>query len=245
MKKLLFLFVLVTALSVTSQESVLLRANYKKGDVLEVKMEQSQNMGAKGGVDMKMSMDMIVTSKDGDIITTESKIKSINMNMLQGGIAMSYDSAMKEEDLDEIGKMMKQQFDPMMKSTIISKVNIQGEILEAKVEPSNPAMDQQLTKQAKVVKYPSEEVSVGTSWSDVTSQQGMNVTSIFTVSKIENGKVYINITGSVTGMGEGDVKGDLVVDIETGIQDSASSEMAINAGGIDMKFSTTTTMSKM
>ena len=64
MKKLLFLFVLVTALSVTSQESVLLRANYKKGDVLEVKMEQSQNMGAKGGVDMKMSMDMIVTSKD-------------------------------------------------------------------------------------------------------------------------------------------------------------------------------------
>lgn len=245
MKKLLFLFVLVTALSVTSQESVLLRANYKKGDVLEVKMEQSQNMGAKGGVDMKMSMDMIVTSKDGDIITTESKIKSINMNMLQGGIAMSYDSAMKEEDLDEMGKMMKQQFDPMMKSTIISKVNIQGEILEAKVEPSNPAMDQQLTKQAKVVKYPSEEVSVGTSWSDVTSQQGMNVTSIYTVSKIENGKVYINITGSVTGMGEGDVKGDLVVDIETGIQDSASSEMAINAGGIDMKFSTTTTMSKM
>ena len=244
MKKLLFLFVLVTALSVTSQESVLLRANYKKGDVLEVKMEQSQNMGAKGGVDMKMSMDMIVTSKDGDIITTESKIKSINMNMLQGGVAMSYDSAMKEEDLDEMGKMMKQQFDPMMKSTIISKVNIQGEILEAKVEPSNPAMDQ-LTKQAKGVKYPSEEVSVGTSWSDVTSQQGMIVTSIYTVSKIENGKVYINITGSVTGMGEGDVKGDLVVDIETGIQDSASSEMAINAGGIDMKISTTTTTSKM
>ncbi len=244
MKKLLFLFVLVTALSVTSQESVLLRANYKKGDVLEVKMEQSQNMGAKGGVDMKMSMDMIVTSKDGDIITTESKIKSINMNMLQGGVAMSYDSAMKEEDLDEMGKMMKQQFDPMMKSTIISKVNIQGEILEAKVEPSNPATDQ-LTKQAKGVKYPSEEVSVGTSWSDVTSQQGMNVTSIFTVSKIENGKVYINITGSVTGMGEGDVKGDLVVDIETGIQDSVSSEMAINAGGMDMKISIKTTTSKM
>lgn len=95
MKKLLFLFVLVTAINVTSQESVLLRANYKKGDVLEVKMEQSQNMGAKGGVDMKMSMDMIVTSKDGDMLTTESKIKSINMNMLQGGMAMSYDSSMK------------------------------------------------------------------------------------------------------------------------------------------------------
>ena len=244
MKKLLFLFVLVTAINVTSQESVLLRANYKKGDVLEVKMEQSQNMGAKGGVDMKMSMDMIVTSKDGDMLTTESKIKSINMNMLQGGMAMSYDSSMKVEDLDEMGKMMKQQFDPMMKSTIIAKVNNRGEILETKVEPSNPAMDQ-LTAQAKGIIYPNEEVSVGTSWSDVTSQQGMSVTSIYTVSKIENGKVYINITGAVTGMGEGDIKGDLVVDIETGIQDSASSEMAINAGGMDMKISTKTTTSKI
>ena len=244
MKKLLFLFLLVTTINATSQEYVLLRANYKKGDVLEVKMEQSQNMGAKGGVDMKMSMDMMVTSKDGDMLTTESKIKSINMNMLQGGMAMSYDSSMKEEDLDEMGKMMKQQFDPMMKSTIIAKVNNRGEILETKVEPSNPAMDQ-LTAQAKGIIYPNEEVSVGTSWSDVTSQQGMSVTSIYTVSKIENGKVYINITGAVTGMGEGDIKGDLVVDIETGIQDSASSEMAINAGGMDMKISTKTTTSKI
>ena len=244
MKKLLFLFVLVTAINATSQESVLLRANYKKGDVLEVKMEQSQNMGAKGGVDMKMSMDMVVTSKDGDMLTTESKIKSINMNMLQGGMAMSYDSSMKEEDLDEMGKMMKQQFDPMMKSTIIAKVNSQGEILETKVEPSNPAMDQ-IIAQAKGVIYPNEEVLVGTSWSDVTSQQGMSVTSIYTVSKIENGKVYINITGAVTGMGEGDIKGDLVVDIETGIQDSASSEMAVNAGGMDMKISTKTTTTKI
>ena len=89
-------------------------------------------MGAKGGVDMKISMDMIVTSKEGDMLSTESKIKSINMNMLQGGMAMSYDSSMKEEDLDEMGKMMKQQFDPMMKSTITSKVNIKGEILETK-----------------------------------------------------------------------------------------------------------------
>ena len=244
MKKLLFLFLLVTAINATSQESVLLRANYKKGDVLEVKMEQSQNMGAKGGVDMKMSMDMVVTSKDGDMLTTESKIKSINMNMLQGGMAMSYDSSMKDDDLDEMGKMMKQQFDPMMKSTIIAKVNSQGEILETKVEPSNPAMDQ-IIAQAKGVIYPNEEVLVGTSWSDVTSQQGMSVTSIYTVSKIENGKVYINITGAVTGMGEGDIKGDLVVDIETGIQDSASSEMAVNAGGMDMKISTKTTTTKI
>jgi hypothetical protein len=244
MKKLLFLFVLAVTINVTSQESVLLRANYKKGDVLEVKLEQSQDMGAQGGVDMKMSMDMVITSVEGAIITTESKIKAINMNMLQGGMVMSYDSSMKDEDLDEMGKMMKQQFNPMMKSIVIAKMNTEGEILETKIEPSNPAMDQ-LTKQAKGVKYPKEEVAVGTSWTDETSQQGMTVKTSYTVSKIENGKVYLEVAGLVSGMGEGDVKGNLVVDIETGIQDTVNLEMAISAGGVDMKISTKTTITKM
>jgi|TARA_B110000971_G_C20003420_1_gene497953 hypothetical protein len=244
MKKLLFLFVLAITLNATAQESVLLRANYKKGDILEVKLVQSQNMGAQGGVDMKMSMDMVVTSNDGAFITTESKIKSIQMNMLQGGMVMSYDSSMKEEDLDEMGKMMKQQFDPMMKSVIISQMNSEGKILETKVEPANPAMDQ-LSKQAKGVKYPKEEVSVGTSWSDETNEQGMSVQTTYTVAKIENGKVYIDITGVVTGMGEGEVTGNLLIDIETGIQDTANLEMAISASGVDMKISTKTTTTKL
>ena len=145
-------------------------------------------MGAKGGLDMKMFMDTIVTSKDGDFITTESKIKWINMNMLQGGMAISYDSSMKEKDLDQPGKMMKQQFDPMMKSIIIAKMNTEGEISETKVEPSKHAMDQ-LTKQIKGVKYPNKEVTVGASWSDESSQQGMNVKTIYMVSKIEKGTV--------------------------------------------------------
>jgi hypothetical protein len=73
----------------------------------------------------------------------------------------------------------------------------------------------------------------------------MNVQTTYTVAKIENGKVYIDITGVVTGMGEGDVTGNLLVDVETGIQDTANLEMAISAGGIDMKISTKTTTTKL
>ena len=244
MKKLLFFFVLVTAINATSQESVLLRANYKKGDVLTVKLEQSQNMGAQGGLDMVMAMDMIIASKEGDTITTESKIKSINMNMLQGGAVMTYDSSMKEEGLDEMGRMMKQQFDPIMKATIISKISTQGEILETKVEPSTPAMEM-LIKQSKGVKYPKENVSEGSFWSDETNEQGMNVKTTYTVSKIEDGKVYVDIVGAVSGIGEGAVKGSLVIDIETGIQDTANIEMDIKTGGNDMKISTKTTTTKI
>ncbi|TXD48833.1 DUF6263 family protein [Polaribacter sp. IC073] len=244
MKKLLYLFVLATTFSVTSQESVLLRANYSKGDVLVVKLDQSQDMGAQGGVDMKMTMDMIVTSKEGEVITTESKIKAIDMNMLQGGTVMSFNSSMKEADLDQMGKMMKQQFDPMMKATIISKMTTEGDILETKVEPSTPAMEQ-FTKQAKGVKYPKEKVSVGSSWTDETNEQGMEVKTTYTVSKIENGKVYIDILGAVSGVGTGDVTGNLIVDVKTGIQDTANMEMSLSANGTAIKISTKSSTTKM
>jgi hypothetical protein len=58
----------------------------------------------------------------------------------------------------------------------------------------------------------------------------MNVKTIYTVSKIEKGKVHIAINEEVTAMEEGDVKGNLVVDIETGIQDTVNLEMPINLG---------------
>ena len=56
MKKLLFLFVFSTTFMVVAQESVLLRLNYEVGDVLLVEQNVSQNMGAQGGMDMKIEM---------------------------------------------------------------------------------------------------------------------------------------------------------------------------------------------
>jgi hypothetical protein len=45
-------------------------------------------------------------------------------------------------------------------------------------------------------------------------------------------------------MEEGDVKGNLVVDIETGIQETENREIAANLGGADMKISTKMTTMK-
>ena len=46
-------------------------------------------------------------------------------------------------------------------------------------------------------------------------------------------------------MGEGEVTGNLLIDIETGIQDTANLEMAISASGVDMKISTKTSTTKL
>lgn len=244
MKKLLMLFVVATTLNVSAQKSVLLRANYAKGDVFKVTQDVSQDMGAQGGLDMKMSMEMKVNDVVGDTINTESQIKTISMNMLQAGQIMSFDSTMKEEDLDQMGKMMKQQMDPMLKATIFSKVTNQGEIVNVTVEPMTPAMDQ-FTKQNQSVKYPTEKVSVGSTWSDETSAQGVITKMTFTVAKIENGKVYVDVTGTVSGIGEGDVKGNLEIDIATGVQSTSNIEISMNAGGSDIKIKTKSTTNKI
>lgn len=244
MKKLLFLFVFSTTFMAVAQESVLLRLNYEVGDVLLVEQNVSQNMGAQGDMDMKIRMDMTITGKVDEVFSTESKIKAVNMNMLQGGMVMSFDSSKDPADLDEMGKMMKQQLDPMMLATIFSKMSAEGEVLETKVEPESPAMDQ-FTNQAKGIKYPKEKVAVGSSWEDATNQQGMEVKTIYTVSKIENGKVYIDVTGTVSGIGEGDVTGDLIVDIEMGIQEKASIEMSLKTNGMEMNIVTKSVTTKI
>lgn len=245
MRKLLLLFVLAATFNTLAQDAVLLRVNYKIGDVLLVEQEVSQMMGAQGGIDMNIEMDMTVTGKEGSVYSTQSKIKSIKMNMLQAGKIVSFDSSKEATDLDEMGKMMKQQFDPMLLVTIFSKISTEGKVLETNVEPPTPSMDQ-FTKQAEVgMKFPKEKVTVGSSWKAETNAQGMQVKSAYTVSKIENEKVFIEVTGTVSGAGSGEIKGEVIVDVKTGIQEIANIETSINANGMAMTIRTKTATTKM
>jgi hypothetical protein len=70
----------------------------------------------------------------------------------------------------------------------------------------------------------------------------MNVKTIYMVFKKE--KVYSD-TQEVTNMEEGDTKGDLVVRIETSIQDAANLEMTMNIDLVDVKILINTTTTKL
>jgi hypothetical protein len=72
----------------------------------------------------------------------------------------------------------------------------------------------------------------------------MNVKTIYMVFKKEKDKVYSD-TQEVTNMEEGDTKGDLVVRIETGIQDAANLEMTMNIDLVDVKILINTTTTKL
>jgi hypothetical protein len=238
----LALFVLAT-FAVTAQESVLLRANYNKGDKYLVTVEQIQNMGLQGGVNMTISMEMLFTDITKEEITSNSKITAVKMDILQGGTSMSYDSTKENKDLDQMGQMMKSQVDPMLKTTIINVMNPRGKVISMKTEPANPAMDQ-FSNQSSNILFPEEKVSVGSTWESENENMGMKMKMVYKVVKIEAGNVYLDISGTVSGMGEGTIKGNTTIDIATGTQTLAEVEVSVSAMGQQVKVTSKTSMKK-
>jgi len=245
MKRILIALLVITSLAVSAQESVLLRLNYTKGDSYLMTVETKQGMGAQGGVNMKINMGVIVSEVSGDNVKTESKILSVAVDMMQGGMAMSYDSNKKDEELDQMGQMLKSQFDPMMNSIIYNSYDKLGNITETKVEPSVPRMNQ-LTEGSGSVIYPNEKISVGSSWSSNKDNQGTKTTTTYTVSQIKDGIVYLDITGNVSGAEgvDGAVKGSSEIEVSTGLAKKTSIEVAISNQGMDITINSNITMTK-
>ncbi len=111
-----------------------------------------------------------------------------------------------------------------------------GESLDVKVEPMTPGMED-FAKQSGGIQYPEEKVSVGSTWSTEVNQKGMKVNTKYTVTKISDGKVYLDVTGDVTGMGTGKLTGAVVIDAVTGMQDSANTEIKVSANGAEVTVS--------
>ena len=246
MKKVLITLLVITSLTVSAQESVLLRLNYTKGDSFLVTTESNQSMGAQGGMSMKMTMGMIVADVEEEIIKTESQITSIVMDMMQGGMTMNYDSNKSDEELDQMGQMLKSQFAPMMEAVIYNTLDHQGNMIDTKLDPEIPGMEQITNRSMNAINYPKEKVSVGSSWSSENENQGMNMTTKYTVSSIADGFVTLDVSGDMSGAaGTGTIKGKTTIDISTGISNNSEIEMTIATQGMNITGTTKVTVSKM
>ena len=245
MKKVLIALLVITTLSATAQESVLLRLNYTKGDSFLVTTESNQSMGTQGGMNMKMTMGMIVTEVTEENIKTESQITAVAMDMMQGGMTMSYDSDKNDEELDQMGQMLKSQFEPMMKAIIYNTLDYQGNMIDTKLDPAIPGMEQMTNRAMNAINYPKEKVSVGSSWTSENENQGMKIVTKYTVTNIADGMISLNIAGDVSGIGTGTLIGKSTVEISSGVQTNATIEMNLSAQGIEMNLITTSTMKKI
>ena len=245
MKKVLIALLVITTLSATAQESVLLRLNYTKGDSFLVTTESNQSMGAQGGMNMKMTMGMIVADVEEEIIKTESQITSIVMNMMQGGMTMNYDSNKSDEELDQMGQMLKSQFAPMMEAVIYNTSDLQGNMIDTKLDPAIPGMEQITNRSMNTINYPKEKVSVGSSWTSENENQGMKMTTKYTVSSIADGLVSLDVSGDMSGAATGTIKGKSTVEISSGISNNSEIEITIATQGMNITATTKITVSKM
>jgi len=233
MKKLLVLFLVVSSTITFSQESVLLRLDYKKGDSYQANMSMSQNMGAVMSMGMKIVMDMDITDVTKDGYSSTMKFSHMTMNMLQGGNSMSFDSSKSDEELDETGKMMKAQMGPMLSTIISTKGNNLGEVLEVNIEPIVPGVEDMAKEYSSVV-YPKEAVKVGSSWTMTKEQKGMKMDFLYTVKTITKETITLDISGDVSGMGTGSITGNMSIDKATGIPMKSLIDMKMTVQGQEM-----------
>lgn len=243
MKKLLVLLLVVASTISFGQESVLLRLNYTKGDVYKAEMKMSQEMGAVMSMGMSIDMSMNIVDVTGDTNTSEMKITKMTMDMLQAGNVMSFDSTKNDDELDEMGKMMKAQMSPMLSSVITSKGNNLGEVLEVKAEPNVPGMDD-FTSQTNVV-YPKEAIKVGSTWTYQKNEKGMVLDFVYTVKAIAKDKVELDITGKSSGMATGDITGTMSIDKASGVPLTSDIDMLLTIQGQKMTSKVSMTMAKM
>jgi len=243
MKKLLVLFLVVSSTITFSQESVLLRLNYAKGDVYQANMSMNQDMGAIMTMSMNVDMDMSITDVSGENFTSEMKFTRLSMNMLQGGNSMTFDSSKSEDELDQTGKMMKAQMDPMLKALIVLKGNNLGEISEVNITPNVPGMED-MAKQYSSVVYPKEAVKVGSTWSMSQEQKGMKMNYVYTVKSIVVDSVVLSVSGDVSGMATGTIIGEMTIDAKTGIPSKSLIDMKMSVQGQEMLSNVSMTMVK-
>ena len=217
MKKLLILFIAITAHVSIAQESIKLRLNYTPGDVYNVSMNMKQEMGVVMSMGMDINMNMEITEVNGDTYESKMKFTKMTMDMLQGGMAMSYDSSKSDDELDASGKAMKTQMQPMLEAVMFTKGNNLGEVLETSIEPQVLGMEDLAKNQTSNIIYPKEAVKVGSTWSITKEEKGNKMSFTYKVNSISKEKVVWNITGNISGNATGTITGTMNVDRASGV----------------------------
>ena len=231
------------SINVNAQEAVLLRLNYEKGVTYDISMKSSQEMGTVMSMGMTLDMSVkILEVKDG-IYESEMKFSKISMDMLQGGNIMSYDSSKSDAELDDTGKMMKAQMEPMLEAVIFAKGNDLGEVLETKVEPNIPGVSE-MGKQTSTIIYPKGAVKIGTTWTSSKNEKGMVMDFVYKVKSILKDKVELDLSGKVSGMASGDITGHIDIDRKTGIPTNTLIDLTLSASEQKLLSKMTMTMSK-
>ncbi|SNR15417.1 DUF6263 family protein [Tenacibaculum jejuense] len=246
-KKFIFLFLLsVYSFNVLSQEKVLLRLNYKKGDQYETHVKMNQDMGStvmKMEIKMKMKVEKPLENKTSyDTKSEFTYLETVIVN--DGKKEIDYNSNMKEEELSEEGKKFRNNMAPFLNTKMFINIDGRGRPTLLKLEPEVKGVDQ-LTNQFQMVIYPEEPVSVGSSWTDTKNTNGVDVKLTYTIKEITTDKVFAELFGKIPLLPGSRIKGMLEIDRKTGVTLSSSFNMKADNPIMKLNNTTTVTVKKL
>ena len=216
MKKILLAITMLLTFAIQGQEAIKLRVQYNEGDSYLMKVVTSQDMGAIMANSFTVQMIMDIVGKEGENFLTESKFKNVSMEMVQGGKTINYNSDTPEDQLDDVGKMMKLQMDPMMKALVKATISPRGESSNLTVVPANAMQAGDFANQNGVV-YPEKAVKVGDSWDSSREANNVTLNTTHTVSEITSDTVKLEVTGKASGMATGTISGYVNINRANGI----------------------------
>lgn len=240
MKKFLTLLLLASTFVSFAQESVLLRLNYKKGDSYTMTIKQNVS-SPQMLMDMTMTANQNIVDVDGDIYNSETKFNRIVMTMMQGANELTYDSNMKDDELDQMGLMLKGQMSPMLDAVISAKGDKFGNVIEAKATPDFQGSEN--LGESNIL-YPEKALRVGDTFKMEKDSNGMTMSFVYKLLSINKNEVVIDVTGKVSGMGTGDIKGTMTVDSNSGVAINSDITTKVNVQGQDVTTVVKTTITK-
>jgi len=234
-KKIGCLFLLVATISLSAQESTLLRYNFKKGDKYLLEMSLKQDMASMMNMDLGFKMMMESNGKVGDNYKIIYSFERMVMKMIAAGNEVNFDSDEKEENMGEEEKKMKAEMAPFFEMLMHQTINKYGKVIGMKIEPDVKGANQFFSQsQLMSMEYPKEQVKVGSEWSHSQSISGMEMKGTYIVKKITKDKVFADFLGNMSSTIEGKITGTAEVSRSSGMILDMTLDMNISTGGMDM-----------
>ena len=234
MKKFFTLLLLAVTLVSSAQETTLLRLNYTNGDRYIMTMNMNQEMNDSPLMKMNLDISIAIIAVNGDEYDSTMKFTKMVMEMNQGGMEISFDSSKNDDELDDMGKMMKSQMGPILDAVIYAKGNSLGEVLEMKIEPNIPGATEMANQNNNVI-YPKKALKVGDTWNAEKENKGIKMSFDYTVKSISKNLVMVTISGTTSGLADGTISGSMNIDRASGVPLKTIIDMDMTLSGQKLK----------
>jgi hypothetical protein len=235
LKKLLVVAAFLISLSVTAQ-SVKLEYNVKKGDKFLIELNMKQDMAPIMTMDVGVNMTTETIAVNNGKIENKSQIKRMKMDISAQGENMSYDSSKKESELSAEEKKMHQEIAPVLNMIIYQTFDRSGKMLSQRTVPEYKKADQFLGQnQLTAMEYPSEPLSVGSTWGFNQDMNGMKMNATYTVTKITSTTLFADVSGSISGVTGAKVEGVLEIDLSSGFPSKMDMDVSMGDAAMGMK----------